>query len=187
MTISNSGSEKSSSASSGLDFSPSSWLDFRNFTSFDKVEYKISKLDGLISKIKQRDSRIFKKVVMAMQTQDVERARSLSSELLELRKTLRILVDSRNAIELVLTRTTGHVETNESTALPNSWKSDKQAVMEPQPELNRDGSSTGTVLINSGVKRYEIYRNIRKSNHLKKSSDRNTKNRKIDRNSDPHY
>ena len=59
--------------------------------------------------------------------------------------------------------------------------------MEPRPELNRDGSSTGTVLINSGVKRYEIYRNTRKSNHLKKSSDRNAKNRKIDRKSDPHY
>ena len=187
MTLSNREHEKPSSALSGFDFSRSSWLDFRNFASFDKVGYKISKLDGIISKIKQRDSSIFRKVIMAMQTQDVERARSLSSELLELRKTLRILVDSRNAIELVLTRTTGHIETNESTALPNSSKSDKQAVMEPQPELNREGSSTGTVLINSGVKRYEIYRNIRKSNHLKKSSDRNTKNRKIDRKSDPHY
>ena len=187
MTLSNREHEKPSSASSGFDFSRSSWLDFRNFASFDKVGYKISKLDGLISKIKQRDSSIFKKVIMAMQTQDVERAKSLSSELLELRKTLRILVDSRNAIELVLTRTTGHVEINESTALPDSSKSDRQPVMEPQPEMNRDGSSTGTVLINSGVKRYEIYRNIRKSNHLKKSSDRNTKNRKIDRKSDPHY
>ena len=78
---------------------------------------------------------------MAMQTQDVQRARSLSSELLELRKTLRILVDSRNAIELVLTRTTGHVEINESTALPNSSKSDRQVVKEPQPELNRDGGN----------------------------------------------
>src|SRR6476469_8236487 len=186
MTLSNREHEKPSSASSGFDFSRSSWLDFRNFASFDKVGYKISKLDGIISKIKQRDSSIFRKVVMAMQTQDVERARSLSSELLELRKTLRILVDSRNAIELVLTRTTGHVEINESTALPNSSRSDK-VVKEPQPELNRDGSSTGTVLINSGVKRYENYRNIRKSNHLKKSSDRNTKNRKSDRKSDPPY
>ena len=126
MTLSNREYEKPSSASSGFDFSRSSWLDFRNFASFDKVGYKISKLDGLISKMKQRDSSIFRKVIMAMQTQDVERARSLSSELLELRKTLRILVDSRNAIELVLTRTTGHVEINESTALPNSSKSDKQ-------------------------------------------------------------
>ncbi|HMK57829.1 MAG TPA: hypothetical protein VK462_02135, partial [Nitrososphaeraceae archaeon] len=102
MTLSNREYEKPSSASSGFDFSRSSWLDFRNFASFDKVGYKISKLDGIISKIKQRDSSIFRKVIMAMQTQDVERARSLSSELLELRKTLRILVDSRNAIELVL-------------------------------------------------------------------------------------
>ena len=187
MTISNSGNEKPSSASSGLDFSPSSWLDFRNFTSFDKVGYKISKLDGLISKIKQRDSRLFKKVVMAMQTQDVEKARSLSLELLELRRTLRILVDSRNAIELVLTRTTGHVEINDSTALPNSSKSDRLAVLEPQPELNQDGSSTGTVLINSGVKRYEIYRNNCKSNHHKKSSESNTPNRRINRKSEPHY
>jgi len=125
MTLSNREHEKPSGAASGFDFSRSSWLDFRNFASFDKVGYKISKLDGIISKIKQRDSSIFRKVIMAMQTQDVEKARSLSSELL--------------------------------------------------------------VLINSGVKRYEIYRNIRKSNHLKKSSDRNTKNRKIDRKSDPHY
>lgn len=183
MTSSNREYEKPSSASSGFDFSRSSWLEFRNFASFDKAGYKISKLDGLISKIKQRDSSIFRKVIMAMQTQDVERARSLSSELLELRKTLRILVDSRNAIELVLTRTTGHVEINESTALPNSSKSDRQAVMEPQPEMNRDGSSTGTVLINSGVKSYEIYRNNSKSNHLKKSSDINTRNRKIEKKS----
>ena len=140
MTISNREYEKPSSTSSGFDFSRSSWLDFRNFASFEKVGNKISKLDGLISKIKQKDSSIFKKVIMAMQTQDVERARSLSSELLELRKTLRILVDSRNAIELVLTRTTGHVEINESAALPDSSKSDRQAVMEPQPEMNRDGS-----------------------------------------------
>jgi hypothetical protein len=78
MTLSNREHEK---PSSGFDFSRSSWLDFRNFSSFDKVGYKISKLDGIISKIKQRDSSIFRKVIMAMQTQDVERARSLSSEL----------------------------------------------------------------------------------------------------------
>ena len=187
MTLSNREYEKPSSASSGFDSSNSSWLDFKNFYSCDKVGYKISKLDGLISKIKQRDSSIFRKVIMAMQTQDIERARSLSSELLELRKTLRILVDSRNAIELVLTRTTGRVEINESTTLPSTSKTDTQAGIESQPEMNRDSSSIATVLINSRVKRYEIYRSNRKSNHLKKSSDRNRQNRKIDRKSDPHY
>ena len=47
MTLSNREYEKPSSASSGFDFSRSSWLDFRNFSSFDKVGYKISKLDGI--------------------------------------------------------------------------------------------------------------------------------------------
>ena len=37
MTLSNREHEKPSSASSGFDFSRSSWLDFRNFASFDKV------------------------------------------------------------------------------------------------------------------------------------------------------
>ncbi len=169
------------SESSDHDFPRSSWLDFKNFYSCNKAEYKISKLDSIISKVKQRDSNIFGKVIKAMQTQDMERARSLS-----LRKTLRILVDSRNAIEPVLARTTGRVEINES-AQPNIRKTDRQTEIKTPPEVNRGNSNTATVLINSKVKSCDIYRFNRKSNHLKKSSDRNGQNRKVDRKSDAHY
>lgn len=70
-------------------------------TAIKKLQSQISKLDGMITKLKQRDEKLFKKIVVATQQHDMTASRVLSKELAEVRKVTKLLGNARMALEQI--------------------------------------------------------------------------------------
>lgn len=74
-----------------------------------RLQGQISKLDNMLSKLKERDEKIFQRVVIATQQHDTQTSKVLSSELAEIRKVSKILGNARMALERIELRlTTAH-------------------------------------------------------------------------------
>ena len=66
-----------------------------------KLQNQISKLDSMINKLKQRDEKLFKRIVTATQQHDITTSRVLSKELAEVRKVTKLLGNARMALEQI--------------------------------------------------------------------------------------
>ena len=66
-----------------------------------KLQNQISKLDGMITKLKQRDEKLFKRIVVATQQHDFTASKVLSKELAEVRKVTKLLGNARMALEQI--------------------------------------------------------------------------------------
>ncbi|MGQ0638800.1 MAG: Snf7 family protein [Nitrososphaerota archaeon] len=66
-----------------------------------KLQNQISKLDSMINKLKQRDEKLFKRIVTATQQHDTTTSRVLSKELAEVRKVTKLLGNARMALEQI--------------------------------------------------------------------------------------
>jgi len=75
-------------------------------TAIKKLRLQISKLDGMLIKLKERDGKIFQRIVEATQHHDVQTSKVLSSELAEIRKVTKILSNARIALERIELRLT---------------------------------------------------------------------------------
>jgi len=74
-----------------------------------RLQVQISKLDNMLSKLKERDEKIFQRVVIATQQHDTQTSKVLSNELAEIRKVSKILGNARMALEQIELRlTTAH-------------------------------------------------------------------------------
>jgi len=74
-----------------------------------RLKVQISKLDNMLSKLKERDEKIFQRVVIATQQHDTQTSKVLSNELAEIRKVSKILGNARMALEQIELRlTTAH-------------------------------------------------------------------------------
>jgi len=74
-----------------------------------RLQVQISKLDNMLSKLKERDEKIFQRVVIATQQHDTQTSKILSNELAEIRKVSKILGNARMALEQIELRlTTAH-------------------------------------------------------------------------------
>jgi len=74
-----------------------------------RLQKQISKLDNMLSKLKERDEKIFQRIVVATQQHDTQASKVLSSELAEIRKVSKILGSARMALEQIELRlTTAH-------------------------------------------------------------------------------
>ena len=71
-----------------------------------KLQAQIAKLDSMLVKLNERDSKLFKRIVEATQSHDVNTSRVLSKELVEVRKTTKILSNARIALEQIELRLT---------------------------------------------------------------------------------
>ena len=71
-----------------------------------KLQTQITKLDSMITKLNERDGKLFKRIVEATQLHDVNTSRVLSKELVEVRKTTKILSNARIALEQIELRLT---------------------------------------------------------------------------------
>ncbi len=71
-----------------------------------KLSLQISKLDGMLVKLKERDGKIFQRIVEATQQHDTQTSKVLSSELAEIRKVTKILSNARIALERIELRLT---------------------------------------------------------------------------------
>ncbi len=78
-------------------------------TAIQRLQKQISKLDNMLSKLKERDEKIFQRVVVATQQHDPQTSKVLSNELAEIRKVSKILGSARMALEQIELRlTTAH-------------------------------------------------------------------------------
>jgi len=78
-------------------------------TAIQRLQKQIGKLDSMLSKLKERDEKIFQRVVIATQQHDIQTTKVLSNELVEIRKVTKILGNARMALEQIELRlTTAH-------------------------------------------------------------------------------
>ena len=72
----------------------------------NKLQGQISKMDSMLTKLRDRDAKLFKRIVAAMQKHDAATSRVLSNELAEIRKVTKMLGNARMALEQVQLRLT---------------------------------------------------------------------------------
>ena len=78
-------------------------------TAIKRLQGQISKLDNMLTKLKDRDEKIFQRIVIATQQHDTQTSKVLSNELAEIRKVSKILGNARMALEQIELRlTTAH-------------------------------------------------------------------------------
>ncbi len=75
-------------------------------TAVKRLQTQISKLDGMVTKLKQKDEKLFKRIVTATQQHDTTTSRVLSKELAEVRKVTKLLSNARIALEQIELRLT---------------------------------------------------------------------------------
>lgn len=75
-------------------------------TAIKKLSLQISKLDNMLTKLKERDAKIFQRIVEATQQHDSQKSKVLSNELAEIRKVTKILGSARIALERIELRLT---------------------------------------------------------------------------------
>lgn len=87
-------------------FNPKGALKPKIQNGIKKLQTQIAKLDSMIVKLNERDAKLFKRIVEATQLHDVSASRILSKELVEVRKTTKILGNARIALEQIELRLT---------------------------------------------------------------------------------
>ena len=75
-------------------------------TAVNKLQVQTSKMDIMLTKLRERDQQLFDRIVNATQSHDTQTSRVLSSELAEVRKVQRVLGGARNSLEQVQLRLT---------------------------------------------------------------------------------
>ena len=71
-----------------------------------RIRTQITKLDSMIAKLKERDNKLFQRIIEATQSHDVSTSKILSKELAEVRKVSKILGNARIALEQIELRLT---------------------------------------------------------------------------------
>lgn len=72
----------------------------------NKLQVQISRMDGMLGKLRERDTKLFQRIVAAMQQHDTNASRVLSNELAEIRKVTKMLGSMRMSLEQVQLRLT---------------------------------------------------------------------------------
>lgn len=75
-------------------------------TAIKKLSLQISKLDSMLTKLNERDAKIFQRIVEATQQHNTQKSKVLSNELSEIRKVTKILSSARIALERIELRLT---------------------------------------------------------------------------------
>ena len=107
-----------------------------------RLQAQISKLDNMLTKLKQRDEQIFKRIVTATQQHDAHTSKVLSNELVEVRKVSRILGNARMALEQIELRLTTFHDLGDTvvTIMPTIglMKSLKSSLVKFMPEADQE-------------------------------------------------
>jgi len=72
----------------------------------NKLQVQISKMDAMLNKMRERDAKLFQKIVIAMKSHDTQTSKILSNELAEIRKVSKMMSNARMALEQVQLRLT---------------------------------------------------------------------------------
>ena len=107
-----------------------------------RLQAQISKLDNMLTKLKQRDEQLFQRIVTATQQHDTHTTKVLSGELVEVRKVSRILGNARMALEQIELRLTTFHDLGDTvvTIMPTIglMKSLKSSLVKFMPEADQE-------------------------------------------------
>ncbi len=107
-----------------------------------RLQGQISKLDNMLTKLKQRDEKIFNRIVVATQQHDTHSSKVLSNELVEVRKVSRVLGNARMALEQIELRLTTFHDLGDTvvTIMPTIglMKSLKSSLVKFMPEADQE-------------------------------------------------
>lgn len=107
-----------------------------------RLQGQISKLDNMLTKLKQRDEKIFNRIVIATQQHDTHSSKVLSNELVEVRKVSRVLGNARMALEQIELRLTTFHDLGDTviTIMPTIglMKSLKSSLVKFMPEADQE-------------------------------------------------
>lgn len=107
-----------------------------------KLQGQISKLDNMLTKLKQRDEQIFQRIVTATQQHDTHSSKILSNELVEVRKVSKILGNARMALEQIELRLTTFHDLGDTvvTIMPTIglMKNLKSSLVKFMPEADQE-------------------------------------------------
>ena len=70
----------------------------------NKLQAQTAKMDGMLTRLDQRDEQLFKRIVSAVQQHDTSASKVLSNELAEIRKVKKMLGGARMSLEQVQLR-----------------------------------------------------------------------------------
>jgi division protein CdvB (Snf7/Vps24/ESCRT-III family) len=107
-----------------------------------RLQVQTGKLDGMLTKLKQRDEKLFKRIVVATQQHDTTASRVLSKELAEVRKVTKLLGNARIALEQIELRLSTFHDLGDtvSTIMPTIglMKSLRSSLVQFMPEADRE-------------------------------------------------
>ena len=111
-------------------------------TGIKRLQTQIGKLDGMITKLKQRDEKLFKRIVVATQNHDITTSKVLSKELSEVRKVTKLLGNARIALEQIELRLSTFHDLGDTvvTIMPTIglMKNLKSSLVKFMPEADRE-------------------------------------------------
>ena len=115
-----------------------------------RLQTQIGKLDGMITKLKQRDEKLFKRIVDYTQQHDLTDSRVLSKELAEVRKVTKLLGNARIALEQIELRLSTFHDLGDTvvTIMPTIglMKSLRSSLVQFMPEADRELSGMTDML-----------------------------------------
>src|SRR3990170_5633587 len=115
-----------------------------------RLQGQISKLDNMLTKLKQRDEKIFNRIVIATQQHDTHSSKVLSNELAEVRKVSRVLGNARMALEQIELRLTTFHDLGDTvvTIMPTIglMKSLRSSLVRFMPEADQELSGMTEML-----------------------------------------
>ncbi len=82
-------------------FKPKGPLKPRVQMAVQRLQKQIAKLDGMLTKLRDRDAKHFERIVTATQQHDTQATKVLSNELAEIRKVSKVLGNARTALESI--------------------------------------------------------------------------------------
>ena len=131
-------------------FNPKGALKPKIENGIKQLQTQITKLDSMIVKLNERDSKLFKRIVEATQSHDVNTSRILSKELVEVRKTTKILGNARIALEQIELRLTTYHDLGDTvvTIMPTIglMKNLKSSLVKFMPSADQEISQMAQML-----------------------------------------
>lgn len=107
-----------------------------------RLQVQIGKLDGMLTKLKQKDEKLFKRIVVATQQHDMTASKVLSKELAEVRKVTKLLGNARIALEQIELRLTTFNDLGDTvvTIMPTIglMKNLRSSMVQFMPEADRE-------------------------------------------------
>ncbi len=129
---------------------PKGALKPRVLNAVQKLQKQIAKLDAMLNKLQERDTKIFQRIVEATQQHDAHTSKVLSNELAEVRKVTKILGNARMALEQIELRLTTYNDLGDTvtTIMPTIglMKNMKSSLSKFMPGADQEISSMAEML-----------------------------------------